>query len=127
MLGSHHSLGAIFARLNAEYFDGRVDASIRWGRRTRARRPRRSIKLGSYNSRLGLIRVHPALDATWVPDYFVEYVVYHEMLHHIIPVELGVGRRRPHGRDFRRRERLYHSYGRARVWEKLHLSELLIS
>ena len=51
--------------------------------------PRRSIKLGSYSATERLIRVHPALDRPWVPRYFVSYIVYHEMLHHVIPSSQG--------------------------------------
>src|SRR5688572_9936190 len=89
--GKHHDLVAIFNDLNEKNFDGGCHALVTWGRRSRAKRrqPRRAIKLGSYASLERLIRIHPALDRLWVPRYFVAYVLYHEMLHHMIPAARG--------------------------------------
>ena len=63
--GRHFHLGEILNRINRDYFDGGVMVSITWGRRS-ARRPRRSIRLGSYRREQNLIRIHPALDAEFV-------------------------------------------------------------
>jgi hypothetical protein len=92
--GETHDLLAIFADLNDKYFGGACHALITWGRRTRRKRgaPRQAIKLGSYSSLERLIRIHPVLDKPWVPRYFVAYVVYHEMLHHMIPSARGTVR-----------------------------------
>ena len=94
--GKRHDLLQIFEDVNERYFDGAVNALITWGTAANAggRRanPRRTIKLGSYGSVDRLIRVHPSLDRTWVPRYFVAFVVYHEMLHHVMP---GHSRRGP--------------------------------
>ena len=45
--GAHHDLRAIFAQLNHRYFGGRMAAAITYGPAPRARRPRKSIKMGS--------------------------------------------------------------------------------
>jgi hypothetical protein len=113
--GHHHDLGAIFLELNALYFEGQIEARIGWGRRGSARgrhrKRRRSIKLGSYLARHAhggpVIRVHPALDAAWVPRFFVEYIVDHEMLHHVVKMPVLRGRRTLHGPAFKARERLF--------------------
>lgn len=127
--GEHHNLQSIFEALNAQYFDGRVKARITWARRgAAAGRQRRSIKLGSYNSRDELIRVHPTLDAKWVPHFFVAYIVYHEMLHQVVPPRVsgaGGSRRELHGRDFCRAERVFEQYDEAIAWEKQNLRRLL--
>ncbi|HYZ88349.1 MAG TPA: SprT-like domain-containing protein [Myxococcales bacterium] len=123
--GRVHDLGEIFARLNAAHFDDELDARIGWGRRTRGGR-RRSIKMGVYLHDQKLIRIHPALDDERVPRYFVELVVFHEMLHQIVPPVTGRdGRRVVHGRDFRAREKRFPGYERARAWEKRNLHLLL--
>lgn len=100
---------------------------ITWGRSNgqRARAARRSIKLGSYTSRDRLIRVHPALDAAFVPRYFVEYIVYHEMLHHMLPPSMQNGRRDLHGTLFQAREKKFEHYQAALAWERDNLSRLL--
>jgi hypothetical protein len=92
--GTHHDLLSIFNDLNNRYFDGACHALITWGRRTQSKRdkPRLAIKLGSYSNLERLIRIHPVLDRSWIPRYFVAYVVYHEMLHHMIPAARGSSR-----------------------------------
>jgi predicted metal-dependent hydrolase len=123
----HHDLLQIYAEVNAKHFDNKVDARISWGRDTqvKAGRRRRSIKLGSYCSRERLIRVHPGLDAEHIPRFFVEYIVYHEMLHHVMPPVVRGGRRELHGREFKRRERMFPLYDEALRWERNNLDRLL--
>ena len=129
-VGKHHDLQAMFERVNASYFDGSVQAHIDWARMSRGhgrRRRRHSIKLGSYRGHGALIRVHPILDAAWVPPFFVEYIVYHEMLHHVIPMPVHNGKRRLHGPEFKSRERLFPRYAEALAWERANLDRLLSS
>jgi len=131
--GTAHDLYVIFHLVNDKYFGGGVDALITWGRWGRVRgsavgqAPRRSIKLGSYSATERLIRVHPALDKAWVPRYFVAYIIYHEMLHHVIPSSHGSGRRMIHPPTFLARERLFRDFERAIAWERAHISRLLRS
>lgn len=123
--GKQHDLLAICTRLRDAYFAGTHDVLVTWGRRTAPLgRKRRTIKLGSYSAPDRLIRVHPALDRRWVPRYFVEYVIFHEMLHHAMPQTRG-GRRMLHPPEFREREREYRHHERAAAWEKAHLARLL--
>ena len=128
VLGRHHDLSGILDALNAEYFADAVEATIGWARMGRAlgrRGRRRSIKLGSYRSRDALIRVHPVLDATWVPAFFVEYIVYHEMVHHVVAMPVENGRRCLHGAEFRAREQQFARYVEAIAWEQANLDRLL--
>jgi len=124
--GKHHDLGVSFQRLSDKYFHGQVQALVTWGRRTTpAGHKRETIKLGSYSPYDRLIRIHPALDRRWVPRYFVEYVMFHEMLHHVMPHTRGAGRRALHPPEFCEREREFRSYERAMAWEQAHLARLL--
>lgn len=124
--GQHHDLLALFGQLNDKYFGGTVDALITWGRAgARGDSPRRSIKLGSYSATERLIRVHPALDRAWVPRYFVSYVIYHEMLHHVVPAVSTGGRKVLHPPAFLERERLFRDFDRALAWEQAHVRRLL--
>jgi len=124
--GKHHDLLELFTGLNERYFGGGVHAVITWGKRptTRAQH-RRTIKLGSYSAFDRLIRVHPALDRPWVPRYFVAYIVYHEMLHHVIPGSRGLGRVNLHPPEFKERERQFRHFERALEWETRHVGRLL--
>lgn len=142
--GDHHDLLALFHKINDRYFGGQVDALITWGRRVgrKARAPsdnrsrakngrvpppdaRRAIKLGTYSATERLIRIHPVLDKPWVPRYFVSFVIYHEMLHHVMPATIVGGRRLLHPPIFQARERLFRDFERSIAWERRHLHRLL--
>lgn len=133
MQGQIHDLRELMGRVNERYFGGEHDALVTWGRASHSRpsllgekpSPRRSIKLGSYSAVERLIRIHPALDKVWVPRYFVEYILYHEMLHHVIPTSRICGRAVIHSPEFCERERNFRSYERALAWEREHLARLL--
>lgn len=123
-LGEFHDLQAIFDALNVRYFGGKVDAQITWTRSARKLR-RTSINMGTYSDELRLIRIHPALDQAFVPRFFVEFVVYHEMLHQVHKAPETGGRRVVHSAAFRRDEQRFAQYREARRWETQHLSRLL--
>jgi hypothetical protein len=126
--GKHHDLLALFNEINARYFDGAVNALITWGKRPTTKAPRRkTIKLGSYSGFDRLIRLHPALDRKWVPRYFVAYIVYHEMLHHVIPGSRGLGRVNLHPPEFKEREKHFRHFERSLEWERRHVARLLRS
>ncbi len=123
--GKHHDLFALFREVNDRYFGGGCNALVTWGTRSRAKGARQSIKLGSYSDLDRLVRIHPVLDRAWVPRYFVAFVLYHEMLHHVMPATRIPGRRNLHPPEFREREREFRTFERARQWEKRNLSRLL--
>ena len=125
--GQEHDLLQIFRRVNGRYFGNTHDALITWGRASprRSEGERRTIKLGSYSAVERLIRIHPVLDRAWVPRYFVEYIVFHEMLHHVIPTSRVNGRAVLHPPEFREREREYPVFERCMAWEREHIGRLL--
>ncbi|MEN9797778.1 MAG: hypothetical protein RL653_1474 [Pseudomonadota bacterium] len=122
--GRCFDLRALFDRVNAAHFGGGIQADIGWGR-TPARRRRRTIRLGVYEHTTREIRIHPALDDPRVPAYFVEFIVFHEMLHQLFPASPGAGRAQHHPRAFRERERTFPHYRAALAWEAENLSWLL--
>lgn len=127
--GSVHDLGRILRVLNQDYFRGRIAAAITYGPAGNARgRSRKSIKMGSYSAEARLIRIHPALDRPEVPRYFVEWIVFHEMLHHVYRIRRDrSGRRCVHPPEFLAHERRFRHFDRARRWEQENLDLLLQS
>lgn len=123
--GKFHNLREIFEQINQRYFDGSLQAQITWGPRTKRKRSRDSIKLGSYTVEDELIRIHPVLDAADVPAYFVAWVVYHEMLHEVHDMPVVDGRRVYHTAEFRSAEAEFDRYAEAVMWERTHLHKLL--
>ena len=116
--GRHYDLKSIYESVNMEYFNNMVTASITWGTKS----PRYAVRmrtLGSFSSHSNTIRINPALDSNRIPRYFIELIVYHEMLHANMGVEkTGNGRRSVHPREFKERERQFIEYERAMAWEK---------
>jgi len=123
--GAFHDLQHVFARLNASFFGGGLRVPITWGRGGgRARRG--GLTFGSYDPVLALIRIHPVLDRPEVPSYFLESVVYHEMLHHQMGgIPDSAGRTVYHSRAFREAEARYPRHQEALAWEKENLKHLI--
>ena len=124
--GRYFDLQAIFNKLNAKYFRNRLKAyTITWGRR-RKQPPREYFVFGTIQEEDRIIRIHPLLDQRWVPTWFLEYVVYHEMLHSVVPDEFAEnGRRLVHHENFLKKERKFHFYKRAKRWEEENLARFL--
>jgi hypothetical protein len=122
--GEVHDLKASFDRLNRRYFDDRIAADITWSTAPNKRR-RASIKMGSYCEEERLIRIHPALDQCFVPRYFVDFVVYHEMLHQVHETPQRGRRRQVHTPAFRAAEKRFAHYDKAMRWERNNLARLM--
>jgi predicted metal-dependent hydrolase len=102
--------------VNQTFFSGGVEAKIVWARQPK-KRARCYRRLGCYRPSLNLISINPILDDLKVPDYFIEYIVYHEMLHVLYP-PIKVGRRRMiHHKNFLDHERAFPLYKEAKAWE----------
>jgi hypothetical protein len=123
--GQVHDLQEIFDQLNRQHFEGSVDARIAWGTASPRRCRRSSIKMGSYSVEERLIHIHPSLDRLFVPRYFVEWIVFHEMLHQVHEIPVVGGRRQFHTPAFLEQERGFADYRRARQWERAHLHRIL--
>jgi hypothetical protein len=124
--GRYFDLRAIFDRLNARHFRGRLRGyKVVWGRR-RKQLPKEYFVFGTIQEEDRIIRINPWLDQRFVPQWFLEYVLYHEMLHSVVPDEYTAsGRRCVHTEEFYRREREFPGYRRARRWEEENLARFL--
>jgi predicted SprT family Zn-dependent metalloprotease len=112
--GRIYDLGTMFEAVNRRYFNNKVVCSIGWGRQGKAKRGARSrmIRFGSYSRLENVIRINPVLDTESVPAEFVEYIVFHEMLHAAMPsVENGM-KRMHHHRAYRLLERRFPDHAR---------------
>jgi len=115
--GKHVDLQVLFDAVNAEHFGGGISTPITWGRMPATTRRRRSIRFGSFSPEDNLIRIHPLLDSPQVPEFFVRYIVFHEMLHADMGIaECANGRRAIHPPAFKQREQAYPGYVEAIRW-----------
>lgn len=112
--GRVYDLGVIFESVNRRYFSGKVVCGIGWGRRGKAKRGARSrmIRFGSYNRMDNVIRVNPVLDDDGIEAGFVEYIVFHEMLHAAMPSVAHGVRSVHHHRAYRMLERRFPGHAR---------------
>ena len=123
--GVCHNLQEIFDSLNRQYFGNQIEASITWGQRCGKVKRRNSIKMGSYALEDKSIRIHRSLDKAYVPRFFVESVVYHEMLHQVHQAPLINGRHQFHSKEFLADEAKFEHAALASMWERDHLEQLL--
>jgi hypothetical protein len=107
--GTHHDLGPLFARLNRQYFGGRLrPPRLAW-----SACPWRT-QLGCYDPALHQIILNARLDRRSVPRHVVEYVLFHEMLHAKHPVRRARCGLELHPAEFRREEKRFRHYAAAR-------------
>jgi hypothetical protein len=109
--GEIYNLGKMFARLNRKYFESELaKPTLTW-----SQRKTRSI-LGHHDRVHDTITISRTLDSSDVPEWFVEYILYHEMLHIKHPARLINGRRYYHTSAFRMDERRFPRYEKAQRW-----------
>jgi hypothetical protein len=113
---THHHLESLAAEVHRTYFSKVPPLSVRWGQQI-TRKRRRSIRLGSYNHHTTEIRIHPLLNSPNIPFYFIQSVIHHEYLHHI----LGAS----HNRRFHSYERRFRYHREAQEWIRRNLFLLL--
>ncbi len=124
MQGEVYNLREIRDLVNKEFFNDHLSVRIGWGRQTPATGKRRSIRYGSYDCVEKTVTIHPALDAHNIPFEFVKYIVFHEMLHAVIPPVTEDGQTRFHPPAFKQVERTYPDYRRMVKLSKSILQEL---
>ena len=123
----YHDLQDVFDKLKALYFEGQLECQIRWGRGRRLR----GRRLGKLVTGLcwideRLITIHPALDQEWIPRRYVEWVVFHEMLHAKHGYFYGAnGKRVIHSATLRAAEKRFRGHDWAVVWEQRNVVRLL--
>ena len=110
-IGKVYDLERIFLRVNRHHFDGAIEKPVL----TWSQRKARSI-LGSHDAVHDTITISKTLDSPDVPEWFVEYIMFHEMLHIKHPARIINGRRHYHTPAFRADERNYPRYQQAQDW-----------
>lgn len=113
---THHHLASLAAEVHRTYFSKYPPLPVRWGHQI-TRKRRRSIRLGSYNHHTTEIRIHPLLNSPHIPAFFIQSVIHHEYLHHV----LGGN----HNRRFHAAERKFAYYRESQEWIRRNLFLLL--
>lgn len=109
--GKNYDLEQIFTKLNYAYFNNQLPIpKLSW-----SQRPNKRI-LGHHDAVHEVIVISCSLDRKYVPDYVIEYVMYHEMLHIKHPTLVVNGKRRYHTTTFRAEEKQFMDYAPAVKW-----------
>jgi hypothetical protein len=109
--GAAYDLDKLFAKLNRGYFDSALQKpTLTW-----SQRKTRSI-MGHHDRVYDTITISKSLDSTQVPEWFVEFILYHEMLHIKHAARMINGRRYYHTAAFRLDERRFTKYEEAQRW-----------
>lgn len=111
--GKNYNLASLFRKLRDRYFGPLLpEPLLGW-----SRRPSRTL-LGHYDHAHNAIILSSWLDRPEVPQFVVEYVLFHEMLHLKHPVEHRRHRRTVHTTAFRAEEKLFERLAQAKEWLK---------
>lgn len=111
--GHVHDLEASFLRVNRRYFQGKmVRPALQWNRLLTV------AVMGYYQAFRDTVMISLSLDHSDVPEYVLDYVMYHELLHKKHGETRENGRRFVHTPEFRREERQFEKYPEATAFLK---------
>jgi hypothetical protein len=107
--GDHFDLEKLFDELNKNYFGGSLQRPhIGWSMKNWRR------QFGCYDPGPNQILLNRRMDRPGVPQFAVEYVLFHEMLHVKHPTRRSGCSLVSHSREFREEEKLFAEFERAR-------------
>ncbi len=97
--GKHHDLEKSFNRVNHDFFNDKlIKPHLVWNNRITRR------KFGHYQEDTKTVMVSISLDHHRVPEYVIDYVMYHELLHQKLGARLKNDRRYTHTPEFKKKE-----------------------
>ncbi|MCC7361930.1 MAG: hypothetical protein IT317_20770 [Anaerolineales bacterium] len=109
--GRHYDLDQVFDAVNAAYFGGALARPrLTWSRVITGR------LLGYYQRSGDRLMISQALDDPRVPRPAIELVMYHELLHKQLGVQVVNGRHYAHTEAFRQAERQFAGYAEAQAF-----------
>jgi hypothetical protein len=109
-------LASLADEVHRTYFFKYPPLPVRWGQQI-SRKRRRTIRLGSYNHRTTEVRIHPILNSPRIPAFFIQSIIYHEYLHHVLGAH--------HNRRFHQHERKFAYHRESQEWIRRNLWLLL--
>jgi len=106
--GVYRDLAVSFQRVVADYFGGSFPRPrLTWSRAFTGR------KFGHYDSIRDTVMISCTLDRADVPEFVLDSVMHHELLHKKLGVRWHDGRMHAHPAEFRREERTFTQYAEA--------------
>jgi hypothetical protein len=120
--GRAYDLEEVEERVRARHLNDCPEVRIGWSPRVTPCLMGKWIQMphGSPN----VVVINRLLDDGRVPRFYLDYIVFHELLHELIPIRRERGRWVHHPAEFRRIERQFPGYERAQRWEKENIAKL---
>lgn len=111
--GRFYNLENIFDKINQEFFElGLKKPILGWSLH------KSYTRLGFFCRDKNLLVISKIFDSKRVPPAVVDYMMYHEMLHILVPAQDHQGRRRIHPRQFRELDRKFPNHRQVKEWIK---------
>lgn len=108
--GVYHDLAESFTRINSAYFGGNMpQPRLTWNNIFTFR------KFGHYDHTTDTVMVSSTVDRDNVPEFVVDFLIYHELLHKKLGVLWGNGRKLAHhNAEFTRLEQSFAQYSQSK-------------
>jgi hypothetical protein len=118
-IGKVYNLDLMFDEINEVYFENEIPKPVLTWSNTKTFRI-----LGHHDPTHNTIVISQTLDNRSVPNYVVQAVMHHEMLHIKHPTKKINGRRYSHTPAFRRDEREFDFYEQSERWIREHFGQM---
>jgi hypothetical protein len=122
--GAVYDLCELFDEVNKRFFNGSIKSLIRWGDYA-STTSYQSFRRDKDGNRISLITIAGAYNHPDVPRFAIEGVLFHEILHIVIPPFRRNDRRVIHGADFKKTEKQFPAFEQWRAWERDTLPHLV--
>jgi hypothetical protein len=109
--GKFYDLSRLFKKINSEYFGGCLDKPrLTWSHIQTYR------QFGHYEPSRDRVVISLTLDDVRIPEFVVEFVLYHELLHKYHGAKFVNGRHLVHTLEFRQDEHKFPQHKEAEAW-----------
>lgn len=118
--GRYYDLESVFNKCNQRNFGGKMSRPnvIFWSQQVN------HTTMGSYNLQEDCLMINKGLDRPDVPEYVLDFVMYHELLHKALGIKMVGTRRMAHTKEFRALEQAHPDYLKAEAFIKKNASRL---
>lgn len=111
--GTFVDLEEVFTRINQNYFHKKLEKpQLAWSQKRTYRR------LGSYSAQTDTVVISRTFDQASVPDYVLDFIMYHELLHKKLGIKKANSGKHNHNKKFKDLEKQYFHFARANEWLK---------
>jgi hypothetical protein len=107
-IGKNVDLNLVFERVNQEYFHGNLEKPLlTWSQKKSYRR------LGTYAAQTDTVTISRTFDHARCPDYAIDFIMYHELLHKKLGVKKANSGKHNHTKTFKEFEKQFRFYAKA--------------